>query len=265
MANLFFPQLMSGALAQYPIEKTRLFRTVRNVLPDGNMILYSDTAAGHLVWNLEYTELSSVDADALQSHFANCAGPLRAFTFIDPTENMLCWSSDLTQPVWNPAATLQISNGMPDPFGATAAFSITNNGQVAQGIQQTLAVPSGYQYVFSAYACSASATAVVLGRAGAAQTATQSCSISPTWARVFASGQLADSGQTFTISLLVLPGQQVSVYGPQLEAQLAPSRYRATYQSGGVHASAHWGSDHLALMATAPGQFSTAFTIETAV
>lgn len=265
MANLFFPQLMSGALAQYPIQKTRLVRTVRNVLPDGNMILYADATAGHIVWDLQYTELSSVDAGALQAHFQNCAGPLRAFTFIDPTENMLCWSSDLSQSVWSPPATLQLEGGISDPFAGQAAFSLSNNSQIPQGIQQTLAVPSGYQYVFSTYITSASATNVTVVRSGAAQTVTEVLPVSQTWSRIASSGQLADAGQSFTISLLIGPGQQVSVFGPQLEAQIAPSRYRPTFQIGGVHSSAHWGVDQLPLVATAPGQFSTAFTIETAL
>lgn len=265
MANLFFPQMMSGALAQYPIEKSRITRTIQNVLPDGTLILYSDASAGHLLWNLQYTELSSVDLNALQSHFLNCVGPLRAFTFIDPTDNMLTWSSDITQSVWNAPATLEIVSGVSDPTGGTAAFSITNNGQAAQGIQQTVAGPAGYQYVFSAYVSSPTSASVTLSRSGPSQSSSESFGTSTSWTRINSSGQLTDTGETFTVAITLAPGQQVNVYGPQLEAQLAPSRYRATFQSGGVYANAHWGVDQLPVIATAPGQFSTAFSIETSV
>lgn len=265
MANLFFPQLMSGALAQYPIQKSRMVRTVRNVLPDGNLILYSDTRAGHLVWSLEYTELSNVDAAAIQSHFSNCVGPLRAFTFIDPTDNMLCWSSDITRPVWNAPTSLQIAAGAVDPMGGTTGFTVINNGQAPQGIQQTLAVPANYQYVFSAFLSCPTAVNVTLSRFGITEGANDVFAVSSSWSRIASSGQLQDTSQSLTVSLTIGAGQQVTIYGPQLEAQLAPSRYRPTFAQGGVYPNAHWGVDQLPVVATAPGQFSTAFTVEATV
>jgi len=60
-----------------------------------------------------------------------------------------------------------------------------------------------------------------------------------------------------------MPGQQVTVYGLQLEAQLQPSRYRPTRGMGGVYSNAHWAVDELPVMAQAPNLFSTSFSIET--
>ncbi len=58
MANLYFPQLSSGALAQYPIQKVRVVPTVKNVMLDGNMLLYtglnSNPAASRMIWELSY-------------------------------------------------------------------------------------------------------------------------------------------------------------------------------------------------------------------
>src|SRR3954452_6159365 len=108
MANLSFPQLASGALAQYPLRKTRSVRTVKNLLTDGNLLLYSDPYGSRLIWDLEYVELSDEDLASIQTHFANCAGPLRAFTFIDPTDNMFGFSSDLTSSVWALPSSVQL-------------------------------------------------------------------------------------------------------------------------------------------------------------
>ena len=80
--------------------------------------------------------------------------------------------------------------------------------------------------------------------------------------RISFSPHLADSSKSISFGLNLPPGQQADIYGPQLEAQLAPSQYRATGQQGGVYTNAHWAIAHLPVIATAPGLFSTAFSIE---
>lgn len=263
MADLFYPQLTSGALAQYPLRKVRLARTIKNVLPDGSMILFSDPDGAQLVWQLAYTELSDRDIQALKAHFAACVGPFHAFTFIDPTDNMLISSSELTASPWTAASSIEIVAGSPDPEGGSGAFTMTNTGQASQEITQALQVPSGYQYCFSVYVSSSNPSAVTMIRRGSAAQDETSVSIGPSWARVVSSGSLSDTGIGFAAGISLAPGQQVQVYGPQLEAQVAPSRYRPTTNVGGVYANAHWGGDHLAITAQAPGLSSTAFTIET--
>lgn len=265
MAKLFFPQLSSGALAQYPISRTRVARTVKNVLANGDMVLYPDTGAGHLIWSLEYSELSNVDIAALELHFAACSGPYRAFTFLDPTGNLLAWSSDLKQPVWGAPASLAIAGGVTDPVGGSAGFKLTNNGQIVQGIAQTLAVPAAYQYVFSVYVQSTTGAAVTLSRAGQIASTAQTFIAGPAWQRIEIGGTLQDTGSSMGVALSTTAGEQVNVYAPQLEAQIAPSRARLTGLKGGVYSKAHWGVNSLPVVATAPGLFTTSFTIEAAV
>ena len=100
MADLTFPQLSSGALAQYPIRKVNTVRTVKNILADGTMLVAADPGGGHLLWTLSYVDLSLDDMQALEAHFNACAGSLRAFTFVDPTDNLLRYSADLTGSAW---------------------------------------------------------------------------------------------------------------------------------------------------------------------
>ena len=265
MANLYFPQLSSGAMAQYPITKMRLARTIKNVMPDGRMILSADPAGARLVWQLAYTELSTSDMDALAGHFAACAGPFRAFTFIDPTENMLASSSELAAPAWQISGQIQVSGGLADPQGGTAAFTLANTGQTSQEISQILAVPANYQYCFSAYVSSAEPSEIELVRRGSSATDSQVFTAGPSWKRIVSSGRLNDPGTSFSVAISLLPGQQIGIYGVQLEAQIAPSRYRPTSQIGGVFANAHWGVEELPITADGPNLFSTSFTIETAI
>src|SRR6185437_12008933 len=78
MADLFFPQLSNGAIGQYPIRKTKVTRTVKNVMQDGRVISYADPNGAQLVWQLGYAALSFQDLDLLVAHFNSCQGRLHA-------------------------------------------------------------------------------------------------------------------------------------------------------------------------------------------
>lgn len=265
MANLFFPQLGSGALAQYPIRKTRYLRTIQNVLADGGVIPFLDSGSGRMIWDLLYQELADADMAALRAHFQNCAGPVHAFTFIDPTDNMLSSSANLTAGAWTRDTGLSVSGGAADPNGGNGAFTLTNASQAAEEISQTLIVPSNYNYCLSLYVSSAQPSTITLVRAGASVQASQEFAIGPAWNRLVFSSRLNDSGTNLSVAVSLAPGQQVNVYGPQLEAQIAPSRYRPTAGAGGVYSNAHFATDNLIVQAEAPHLFSTSFSIETAI
>jgi hypothetical protein len=262
MANLFFPQLTSGAYAQYPLQKTRAARTIKNVLADGSMIVFADPGSSRLYWQLSFAELTAVEANALQAHFEACAGPVRAFTFIDPTDNMLVSSSDLTAAVWSKSSLVDCLPGAPDPAGTSSAFTVTNNSAISEEIVQTLPVPANYHYCFSLHAKSASPSSLTLVRRGASTEAAKVYDVGPDWARLISAGELGDAATEYIVAIRLSAGQQVTLYGPQLEPQLAPSRYRPTAAHGGVYPKTHWAVDDLVITATAPNLFSAAFSIE---
>jgi hypothetical protein len=265
MPKLYFPQLASGAVAQYPIRKMKLTRTIKNVLSDGTMIVYPDADAARLVWELSYTNLSTAEVEAIQAHFNNCVGRFHVFTFIDPTDNMLLFSSDLTNLAWQTSSPIHITPGISDPDGGSAAFSVTNTGQASQVISQSLAVPANYRYCFSLYVNSDEPSTITLVRSGISTEQRTSVPVGSRWSRVASSGQLNDSGAMFTVAISLAAGQRVELYGPQLEAQISPSRYRPTNQTAGIYSNAHWAVDELTVIAEAPTLFSTSFSIETAV
>ena len=234
------------------------------MLPDGSMVLYSDPYGGRLIWELTYSDLSAVELQAIQEHFEACIGPFHAFTFIDPTDNMLVSSSDLTASVWQRVSTMELTSGVADPQGGSSAFAVTNAGQADQEISQTMIVPASYMYCFSLYASSAEPTNITLIRRATSIQST-SVAIGPSWNRVISSGQLSDTDSNFTIAVSLPAGQRANLYGLQLEPQIAPSRYRPTAQVGGIYANAHWGVNELTVVAQRPNLFSTSFSIETAI
>jgi len=265
MSKLYFPQLVSGAVAQYPIRKMKLARTIKNVLPDGTMILYPDPDAAHLIWELSYNNLSTLEVEAIQAHFNKCIGRFHAFTFIDPTDNMLLSSSDLRTVAWQTSSLINITPGAVDPNGGSSAFTVTNTGQASQVISQTLAVPANYRYCFSLYVNSDEASSITLVRSGNSTEERTSAPVNPTWSRIASSGQLTDPGAVFTVAISLAAGQRVELYGVQLDAQMSPSRYRPTAQTAGIYPNAHWAADELTVIAEAPALFSTSFSIETAI
>lgn len=265
MPNLIFPQLSSGALAQYPIRKVNTIRTIKNILADGSMLVAQDPGAGLLVWTLIYVNLPPTDMSALQSHFEACGGALRAFTFLDPTDNLLTYSADLTQQSWVTPTGVSIVSGLPDPAGGTAAFTVTNSGAAPQQIVQTLAAPVNFQYCFSLYAASANGGTCTLIRSSANAQQTNVFQVTQNWTRLSSSGVLNDTGTGLSVAISLAVGQSVSLFGPQLEPQFVPSRFRPTYANSGLYTNAHWTSPELVFTAEGPDLFSTSFSIETSV
>jgi hypothetical protein len=264
----FFPQLSSGASAQFPIVKSRFIRTIQNVMADGSFYSATDPGAGRLQWQFSYSDLSFADVTALQEFFDTCAGPVQPFTFIDPTGNMLVESIDFALTPWQPMnGLISFEPGVADPFGGTGAFTATNQSQIAQEISQSLTVLANDQYCFSVYASSGLPATITLTRVGTSPGQTITYNIGPEWTRLVSSGRLSnpDEGTELAVAIGLARSQVVSLYGPQLEAQLAPSRYRSTTSVGAVYSNAHWAVEELPIVAQAPNLYSVSFTIEAAL
>ena len=262
MSNLIFPQLSSGALAQYPISKMRTLRTVKNTLANGTVVAFPDPKGGRMLWQLNYVDLSTEDVQKLQAHAGACRGPFHSFVFLDPTENLLNGSANPGGSAWQRPTSLLVSGGVADPREGRNAYVATNQGAAAQEILQTLAIPANYLYCFSIYARCIENSTLTLVRRGAQTEQASAVPIGPNWMRVSTSGSLTDSGQAFTVAIRLKAGQSVELYGPQLEAQAQPSAYRATAQMGGVYPNAHLVGEDFAIEATGPDQFSVSVIVE---
>jgi hypothetical protein len=262
MSSPVFPQLSTGAMAQFPIRKSSSVHTVTNVLEDGTVLAYADPNSSCLRWDLSYAALNAAEVAALQSLFNNCSGRQTSFTFIDPTGNMFGFSMDLTAAAWQTQGLITLQAGASDPFGGLAAFNLTNTGQMPLDFVQTINAPAAFKYCCSAYVQSASATLATLVRESALETVQDPIEVGTTWTRIASSSQLTQDADSFVAGVRLLPGQQLTMFGLQLEPQLVPSRYRATAAQGGVYPSAHWSSDQIAFVETAPGVFSTSASVE---
>src|SRR4051812_47639950 len=130
-----FPQLSTGAVGQYPIAKRWRSRTVVNEASDGTRVKLADTGAGEVEWELRFQTLSDTEWAGLEELHTAVEGQLGGFTFLDPTDNLLCWSEKLDEPVWERNSLLTLTAAVADPHGGTGATRVSNTGSGALALQ----------------------------------------------------------------------------------------------------------------------------------
>jgi hypothetical protein len=240
-----YPQLGSGALSQFPVQKTRQLRTVVNQAADGSTIKLADPAAEVTEWLLTYADLSDAEAAALRAFFNSAEGTLNGFTFLDPAGNLLAWSDQLDNAVWQKDPLLSLTGGVADPLGGTLAWRLNNSGGAVQGVGQTLAAPGEYLYCLSAYVRAATATSVGLTVGShAAQRA-----VTSGWTRIAWTSNGDAQATSVRLAIAIGAGDVVEMFGLQVEAQAAASGYRAS-TVGGVYEDARLGDDVLTITST---------------
>ena len=235
---LVFPQLTSGALTQFPVRKQQRQRTVVNTSADGYTIRLDDPPAAETLWTLRYSNLSDAEIQALAAFFTSTEGSLQPFTFLDPAANLLAWSEDLSNAVWTKDPQLAIAANVADPLGGSGAFTFTNSGAGPQGISQTLNAPPAYEYVFSIYARSQSPATLTL-QAGTSAT---SCLLRADWQRYSLTGSAASNASAVEFQFEISGAVSADLFGPQAEAQFAPSAYKKS-STGGVYQNARFNDD----------------------
>lgn len=253
---LIYPQLTSGALTQFPVQKTAFQRTVVNTMADGSSIRVADPSGASVEWQLSYAEISDTELSNLQSFFASAAGSLEPFTFLDPSGNLLAWSEDLLNAAWALDPFLTPSPNVADPLGGGNAWQLVNAGAGSQGITQTLNAPAGYTYTFSLYASAAAATTIQIQLAGL----TLAAPLAAGWTRFSLTGSGVSGAESVVFGIEVPAGATVNVFGPQAEAQAAASVYQ-TSTTGGVYAHARFRDDVFTFTSTDVGRSSVTVNI----
>jgi len=240
-----YPQLESGALSQFPVQKRRRLRTVVNLAADGSMIKLADPAGEITEWLLTYKDLSDAEAAALRAFFNATEGTLNGFTFLDPAGNLLAWSDQLGSAAWQTGPLLNLTPEIIDPRGGTRAWRLSNGGGAEQTIGQTLSSPGEYQYCLSAYLRAAAATSVrlMIGSEIARRAVTSE------WTRIAWTSSGEGQATSVRFAIEIEAGNVVDVYGLQVEAQTAASGYKASTR-GGVYEDAHLADDALTIART---------------
>jgi len=251
----YFPQLSSGARAQFPVVRSVRRRTTKCEQKDGLEWKVADTGVREREWVLEFRGLSKEEWRALEGLFHEVEGRRGTFVFVDPTDNLLVWSEELSQEAWYKDPYLELVEGAPDPKGGTCAARLRNSGEATQRIEQSLEIPSWYQYCFSVWLKGDPWSEVTLfartGTAGEART----IRVSGSWQRACLPVKLGGAEELVKFGLELDPGRSVDVYGMQVDAQPGPSPYKRTRAQGGVYRGARFGDDFFEVVAEGPGSF----------
>jgi hypothetical protein len=253
---LVFPQLTTGALAQFPVRKLRQKRTVINTLGDMTMVKLADPQGEITEWRLEYTGLSDAEVMNLEQFYLAAEGRLNVFTFLDPTANLFAWSDQLNNAAWTTDPFLALASGITDPAGGSNAWTVSNSGGAPQTITQTINAPSGYTYCVSVYARSGGSSAVTM-LLGSNRTTVV---LGSTWMRTVACGHGDPPADSIAFGLEVPAGVSLDVFGMQVESQPTASSYKPS-TTGGVYENAYLMDDTFSFTTTDVNHHSTTVNI----
>ena len=235
---LVYPQLATGALSQFPVQRRHVYRTIIQTAADGTVVKLADSGAETIEWQLKYTALSDAELAALAAFFTAAEGSLNSFTFLDPIGNLLAWSSDFSNGVWDASPSLSLSAGATDPKGGQQAWRVVNAGAGAQELSQTVMAPGGYIYSFSIYARSDSPTTVtmLLGSNRYEQ------AVGTAWQRVSYTGTTDATASSMVFGIELGVGAGIDIYGLQAEPQANASLYKES-TTGGCYENARLKDD----------------------
>src|ERR1044072_8323158 len=79
-----FPILRTGAVAQYPAERSLRFRNQSVRFVDGTEQRYRDSAGALHRWQIRLDRIDEREASALEDFFSASQGTYDSFTFTDP-------------------------------------------------------------------------------------------------------------------------------------------------------------------------------------
>ncbi len=253
---LYYPQLSTGVVSQFPVKRRATIRTVSNQLLSGDSIRLSDPGATMTRWQLTYAGLTDDEWSSLEQLFEATEGQLGSFIFLDPTDNLLLWSEDWTKPAWTADPMLQISAGIADALGGNSAMRITNMSQTTQQIVQNIGGASWFQYCCSIYLrCDTPSTVQILMSA-TGQESVSEFPVASSWTRAVKADRLSLKQDGISFGLQLPAGGSVLAFGAQAEPQPAPGCYKKTTDRAGVYANTRFDTDSLSMDTEAPNQNS---------
>lgn len=258
---VYFPQLLTGAMSQYPISRVRDTRTAVTFGHEGHAVKLADPDGQAVQWEMRLSGLTDSEWAAIEALFHECEGSLRPFCFLDPAHNLFAWSEQLQREVWHKDPMLQLTEGLNDVLGGTQATRIANVGQTEQTIWQVLDVPASFHYCLSAYARSPQATEVRLKQWCEADTRSITATVWSGWSRVLLSANLGCSEERVHFGIGLAAGASVEVFGLQVEAQKGASEYKRTHNIGGIYPRARFANDELGVVTDGPDCHSSVIRI----
>jgi hypothetical protein len=262
---LYFPQLLTGALVQYPISRTVSWRTILNTLPGGSTVKSRSEEGARISWDFVLEGLSDSERSEVEGLYVAADGAYRDFTFLDPCDNLLSWSGDMTKPVWVCDPLLTVTGGAQDVFGGSTAARLANHGPLLQALGQAVFGPGQYRYCFSMYGRALAGVQLNMVMKTSSSQVEVSKSLTGEWSRLVIAGIPGTADESVTFQICLDPGSVIEICAPQVEAQPSPSPPKTTHAISGVYPSTHFVDSELMFTTDAPGLHSVRLKLESRV
>ena len=244
---LLFPQLITGAIAQFPLKKRYTVSTITNLQEDGSRYRVDGQSPVQIGWTLTFGSLTDTEAESLSAFFCSTFGRLLTFVFLDPESNLLAWSEDLSQPIWAKSPLVTVTVSTEDGF---TTLLVGSSAASAVSVSQILQCPAAALLCFSVFARSEQAESLTLTIADF----TQSFEIGNLWKQY--SVTRSGAGDADAISVGIALTGQVYISRLTVSAQPAPSSYAATLETSGVFMQTRFDQDSLSITALDEDRFS---------
>jgi hypothetical protein len=243
-------------LATLPLTREARFTSRINRTPDYTEMRAQDQTGPLFRWSLQLGPLSDAEATTLQSFYATCNGGYQTFAFLDPLDNLLQWSQDVTQACWQATSpsSLQVTSGGSDPLGGSGAQTLLNTVASVNTVSQSLAAnPQGMTLTASVWLIGSAPVTLRVSDGGSQNFAAV---ISPTgsWQRYTVTGTFAASGSQIVWAVDLPANGSAELFGAQLVATPGPGAYTRTTTVSGFHPHCCFDSQSLAHRVTAPNQ-----------
>lgn len=236
---LLFPQLLSGATAQFPLEKWYNYFPISNAQEDGSRYQADGQSGVEIGWTLTFGCLTSSESILLSAFFGSTFGRLLSFVFLDPEGNLIAWSEDLSQPVWAKSPLFTVSASI--DAGFTTQFIGSDSSAVS--VSQIVQCPAAALLCFSFFAKTEQSASVTLTIADISQT----FEIGRFWKQY--SITRSGSGDSDTVSIGLSLNGQAFFSRLTVSSQPAPANYTVTRERSGAFPNVRFDQDSLVVTA----------------
>lgn len=241
----FFPHLSNGLIAQFPLARSRRFRTLLNETAQYRSVRSPDTAAHRTRWELSFHGLTDLERKAVEDLALASGGMLRTFTFLDPYDNLLPQSEYYLANIWQKDAGLVVTPGQTDPNGAQRASLISNPTNIGRRLYQLLPIPCSAHFVSSVYVRANTPATISLLIGPPSELHLQDFDALAEWTRRDIHHIPSGSQELLLIGIQLPANTEIVIFGCQLEVTLVPTDYKVTSDHGGVHEGCRLASDRL--------------------
>jgi len=170
--------------------------------------------------------LEVVNADVPRFDYDPSTLACKGLLIEESRTNILTYSENFADAVWNVNTTMGVAGGVTDPWGGTAAFTLTANGANSLfGTSRT--GTSGIAYTGSIWIRRRTGSGTIVMRVGDNISVNITSQVSSSWSRVAVSNTPTTTTVRFFISLAT-SGNAVDIWGAQLEVGAFPTSYIPT-------------------------------------